>query len=663
MAPLNRRDFLKMGLATGAAAAMGAGPDLATRVLGQTSTRKKLIILGFDGMDPHLVNVWMNQGELPALARLHRDGGTFGPLQTGNPPQSPVAWSNFITGMDPGGHGIFDFMHRDPKTYLPEFSATGIQGAARTLSLGKYQLPLSSPEMLNLRKGRAFWQILEDHDIPATIFKIPSNYPPVPSKQRTLSGMNTPDLYGNYGECNYYTTAPTQLSEDMGGARAHEVYVIGNQVEARLPGPENSFLKETEDTYLDFRVYLDPEHKVAKIRIQDHEFILRQGEWSGWKQISFPLMPTQSISGIVRFYMQEIRPEFKLYISPINIDPADPAMPISTPDGYSRELEKKFGPFYTKGLPADFKALDNNIFDDEEYLIQDQQVMEERKAMFDYELERFDSGMLFYYVSSTDQRQHIFWRHMDEQNPMHDPALAPRFRGAIKDVYKEADRMLDRALQKADKDTVVMVLSDHGFAPFRRTFSLNTWLLENGYHSLIDPRRQGDDMLFLNSDWSQTKAYNYGLNGLYINQRGREAEGTVNPGPEKDNLVHEIIRKLEAVTDPKTGGRPVLKAYASRDIYHGPYVDQAPDIVVGFNVGYRISWESPSGRFLPDVIDDNMAKWSGDHCMAPEVVPGVFLANRPINTQTPRFHDITPTILQVFGIDTPQDMTGIPILK
>jgi predicted AlkP superfamily phosphohydrolase/phosphomutase len=170
-------------------------------------------------------------------------------------------------------------------------------------------------------------------------------------------------------------------------------------------------------------------------------------------------------------------------------------------------------------------------------------------------------------------------------------------------------------------------------------------------------------MLFLNTDWSRTQAYNYGLNGLYINERGREAEGTVNPGPEKQNLIQEIIQKLEAMKDPKTGDRPIRKAWASRDIYHGPYVDQAPDIVVGFNLGYRISWESPSGRLLPEVIDDNTAKWSGDHCMAPDVVPGVFLANRPISTDTPRFHDITPTILQVFGIETPQDMTGIPILK
>jgi predicted AlkP superfamily phosphohydrolase/phosphomutase len=660
MSAISRRDFLKYGAAAGAAV-MSGGPAWVTRVWGKSATRQKMIILGFDGMDPHLADIWMKTGELPALARL-RDTGTFSALQTGNPPQSPVAWSNFITGMDPGGHGVFDFMHRDPKTYLPEFSAAGTQGSARTLNVGNYQFPLSSPKVINLRKGRAFWQILEDYDIPATIFKMPSNYPPVPTDQRTLSGMNTPDIYGGYGDCNYYTTALTELNEDLGGAKVHEVYVIGNQVEARLPGPVNSFHKDYQETHLDFRIYLDPVHKVAKIRIQDHEFILKQGEWSEWKRISFPFIPTQSVKGIVRFYLQQVRPEFKLYVSPINIDPADPAMPISTPSGYSKELEERFGPFYTKGLPADFKALDNNIFDDDEYLIQDNQVLEERKAMLEYELDRFDSGLLFYYVSSTDQRQHILWRHMDKSNPIYDPDLAARLQDSIKHVYQEADRMLDRALRKADKDTVVMVVSDHGFAPFRRTFSLNTWLLENGYHALINPRRQGEDMLFTNTDWSRTRAYNYGLNGLYINLQGREAEGTVTPGADRDNLVHEIARKLEAFRDPATGEAPVRKAYVARDIYTGPYVEQAPDIIVGFNLGYRISWESPSGRVLPTVVDDNRAKWSGDHCVDPSVVPGVFFCNRPLNASFPRFHDITPTILKIFGITPPESMTGISIV-
>ncbi|MGD9344828.1 MAG: alkaline phosphatase family protein [Candidatus Aminicenantes bacterium] len=661
MKNINRRDFLKMGLTAGSLLATQSVPSLVTKVFGKTETAKKLIILGFDGMDPHLVDVWMEQGYLSAFQKL-RKMGSFSPLGTSNPPQSPVAWANFITGMDPGGHGIFDFIQRDPENYFPVSSAAESTTGSRVLSIGNYEFPLSGGEVKNLIKGKAFWQILEESDIPATIFKMPSNYPPVPTKQRTLSGMNTPDLLGSYGICNYYTTESTRINEDVGGARIHEVYVIGNRVEGKLPGPENTFKKDKPDSVIDFKVYIDPENPVAKIAIQDHEFILRVGEWSDWKRLSFPLIPTQSISGICNFYLKEIRPEFKLYISPLNIDPGNPAMPIATPDSYSKELEKEFGPFYTKGLPGDFKAMNNNLLNEDEFLQQDEHVLRERIAMFDYELARFDSGVLFYYVSSTDQRQHMFWSHIDKSSPLYDPALAAKYGDTIRDIYVEADKILDKAIQKADKDTIIMVVSDHGFSPFRWSFNANTWLKENGYHALINPWKQGEDQLFMNSDWSRSKAYAFGLNGLYINERGREGEGIVSPGAEKENLLIEIARKLEQYVDPKTGEKPILRAYLSKEIYNGPYADQAPDIVMGFNRGYRISWSSPMGNFPKEIIVDNTEKWSGDHCVAPEIVPGIFLINRKMKANNPEFIDVTATILKIFGINKPADMRGTSVI-
>jgi predicted AlkP superfamily phosphohydrolase/phosphomutase len=657
MKNINRREFLKMGLAAGSLLATNGSTSLVTKVFGKTETHNKVIILGFDGMDPHLTEVWMNQGYLPAFQKL-RETGSFTALETSNPPQSPVAWANFITGMDPGGHGIFDFMHRDPQNYIPIFSAAESTTGARTLSIGNYELPLSGGEVKNLIKGKAFWQILEDYDIPATIFKMPSNYPPVPTKQRTLSGMNTPDLLGSYGICNYYTTESTRINEDIGGARIHEVYVIGNRVEAKLPGPENLFKKDKPDSVIDFKVFIDPENPVAKISIQDHEFILKVGEWSDWKRVRFNMIPTQSISGICNFYLKEIRPEFKLYVSPINIDPADPFLPISTPESYAKELEKKFGPFYTKGLPADFNSMNNNLLDEEEFLQQDNQVLRERIAMFDYELARFDSGLLFYYVSSTDQRQHMFWRHLDKHNPKYDPLLAAKYENIIRDIYMEADKILDKAMQRMDKNTVIMVVSDHGFSPFRWSFNANTWLKENGYHNLINPWKQGEDQLFMNTDWSRTKAYAYGLNSLYINQKGRESEGIVAPGAETENLIREIASKLEAYVDPKTGERPILKAFVAKDIYTGAHVDEAPEIIMGFNKGYRISWSSPLGRLPRDIIEDNTEKWSGDHCIAPEIVPGIFFMNRKIRAQDPKFLDVAPTILNIFGINKSKEITG-----
>jgi predicted AlkP superfamily phosphohydrolase/phosphomutase len=657
MPNINRRDFLKLGLSAGSLLALGSPSRLVTKVFGKTETQRKVLVLGFDGMDPHLTQIWMDQGKLPAFERLRARGG-FSPLQTSLPPQSPVAWSNFITGMNPGGHGIFDFISRNPEYYLPDFSTTKTSDSTKTINIGNLVLPLSGGTIENLMKGRAFWQDLEDHDIPATIFKMPSNFPPVETKQRTLSGMGTPDITGSLGEFNYYTTKVTELQEDIGGGEIHEVYVIGNRVEAKLPGPKNAFKKSQPESSIDFKVFIDPVNPLAKIVIQDQEFILEEKEWSSWKKVRFAMIPTQSVSGICMFYLKEVRPDFKLYISPINIDPADPAMPISTPESYAKELEKQFGSFYTKGLPADFKAMSHGVLDEGEFLAQDDTILEERQKMFEYELARFDSGLLFYYVSSTDQRQHMFWRFIDQESPMYDPDLARKYGDAIENIYKEADRMLGEAMNKVDSDTVIMVMSDHGFTPFRRTFNVNSWLKENGYIRLINNWRQGQEEAFMNTDWSRTKAYSYGLNSLYVNLKGREGEGIVNPGAEKEALVREIAQKLELVTDPKTGERVVTKAHITQEDYQGSQKEQAPDIIVGYNRGYRTSWSAPLGRITKEVFDDNMDKWSGDHCMDPAVCPGILFASEKIKADSPALFDLTPTILSLFGIEKPENMVG-----
>jgi len=660
---MNRRDFIKTGAGAAALLALGTRPEGVIRAYGQKATAKKILVLGFDGMDPHLTDIWMKEGKLPAFKRLAAQGG-FRRLGTSIPPQSPVAWSNFIAGTNPGGHGIFDFIHRDPKSYFPTFSASATEGATKTIRLGNLVFPIKSGTVRNLRRGKAFWQVLEEHDIPATVFKMPANYPPVPSRQKTLSGMGTPDLEGSYGMLNYYTTESKFVNEDIGGARVHQVYVIGNRIETKLPGPVNSFKSDRPAAEIDFKVYLDPRNAVAKIAIQGQEFILREKEWSGWKRVSFPLIPTQSVGGICMFYLKEVRPQFKLYVSPINIDPARPALPISTPVSYGEDLEKKFGPFFTKGLPADTSALDNDILDEGEFLQQDDFVLQESRAMLDYELGRFDSGLLFYYISSTDQRQHMFWRLLDDKHPAYDPVLARTFGGTIEATYREADAILDRALTKVDKETVVLVMSDHGFNPYYRSFNLNTWLRTNGYLKLQNEFKEEElEWPFVGTNWAKTRAYGIGLNGLYINEKGREAEGIVAPGAEKDALVREIARKLEDYRDPMTGDKVLARAYVARDVYTGPFAGDAPEIVLGFNRGYRISFKSPLGRVPKDILEVNKAKWSGDHMGAAELMPGILLANRPFAAESPALTDVTATIMDVFDIEKPQEMIGASIFK
>jgi hypothetical protein len=322
---LSRREFIKAGVAASAALSLGGAGRFTPKVFGRARAAKKMIVLGLDGMDPVLTKRWINEGRLPTFRKLLLQGGDFRPLGTSLPPQTPVAWSNFITGMDPGGHAIFDFMNRDLKTYFPVFSATETSAAAKTIRLGNTVIPLSGGQVRNLRKGKAFWQILEEADVPATIFKMPSNYPPVPSRQRTLAGMNTPDIKGSYGIFNYYTNEATAVIQEAGGGgRVHDVYVVGNRVEAELPGPLNSFRTDSPETTIPFLVFIDPVNPVAKIVIQGNEFVLKEKEWSGWKRVRFSLIPTQSVSGMCLFYLKEVRPKFKLYISPVNIDPARP---------------------------------------------------------------------------------------------------------------------------------------------------------------------------------------------------------------------------------------------------------------------------------------------------------------------------------------------------
>ncbi len=658
---LTRREFLRLQLAGGVWAAAGGVSCLACNRTRGRETGAKVIVLGLDGMDPKLVGRLMREGKMPNFARVAREG-FFGPLGTSTPPQSPVAWASFISGANPGVHGIFDFIHRDPRTYLPYLSTSKSEPARKTVTLGDYVLPLSPGRVYDLRKGRAFWEVLEDYDVPATVFKMPSNFPPTPTRQRTLSGMGTPDILGTYGIFSYYTDQPVEMVPDIGGGRVVRVDVREDKVEASLEGPRNEYRRERPRSRAGFTVYRDPEYPVAKIVVGDRELLLNEGEWSPWVRVSFPMMPTVEVKGICRFYLKEVRPHFKLYVTPINIDPADPALPISTPDDYAAELARKFGPFHTKGLPADTKALEHGVLDEEEFLAFDELILQERLAIYEDALERFDAGLLSLYVSSTDQRSHMFWRLTDPRHPAYDPRLAARFGDTVEKIYRRMDLFLGKVLTRVDRRTLLLAISDHGFTPYYRSFHLNTWLRRQGYLRLIDETRQGEEAFFQNVDWRRTRAYALGFNGLYLNLRGRESDGIVSPG-EAASLVEEIASRLERCLDPVTGARPVLKAYRTRTCYAGPARDEGPDVIVGYNRGYRASWQTALGKVPRNLIETNDKKWSGDHCMAPGILPGMLLANRRLHgTEGADLRDVTATLLAAFGIPTPPEMDGRPLV-
>jgi predicted AlkP superfamily phosphohydrolase/phosphomutase len=621
-----------------------------------------LIILGIDGMDPQLLHRFISEGKLPNFAKLEAQGD-FRPLITSIPPQSPVAWSNLITGMNAGGHGIFDFIHRDPKTLSLYFSASKVEGPKHAIHLGTWSIPLGGGSAEQLRQGVAFWQILDQHGIPNTIFRIPSNFPPVPTKGTTLSGMGTPDLRGTYGTFSFYTDDPMATPGAVEGGQVIPVQVENHRVTSSLIGPDNSFLRDNPAATEPFSVAVDPVDSVVKISVQDHEFVLREGEWSNWIRVEFQLVPLfANVKGMCRFYLKQAHPRFQLYVSPINIDPADPALPISTPSRYSRLLTDEAGEFHTQGIAEDTKALSDGVLDDKEYLQQARTVLAEHRRIFDAEFPKFSQGLFFFYFSSLDLNSHMFWRLMDPRHPEYDATLADQNGSAIADFYQQMDQVLGEVLPRVDDRTLLLVVSDHGFAPYYRSFNLNTWLLNNGYIKLKNNGTPATEP-FATVDWTQTRAYGLGLNGLYLNLRGRERNGIVEPGTQADRLTAELRAKLLSVQDPASKQQVITRIDVASEAYRGPYTRTGPDMLVGYNRGYRAGWQTILGAFPPEELEDNSNPWSGDHCMDYTLVPGVLLSNRKISASMPALTDIAPTILAEFGIAKGKGMIGQSVFQ
>jgi predicted AlkP superfamily phosphohydrolase/phosphomutase len=599
-----------------------------------------LIVIGVDGMDP--VFLEQHWSSLPNLNRLRQEGG-FKRLATTIPPQSPVAWSSVITGMDPGGHGIFDFVHRDPATRRIMSSMAEVTDPARTLPLGPYRLPLTSGGVRSMRAGRAFWQLLAERGVPATVVRMPVNYPPAECEAESLAGMGTPDLAGSNGTFSFFTDDPAEKRTEVPGGRVARITPAGGRATLRIEGPANSLRKDRAVTSVDLVVHPDPSEPVARFDLDSRQFVLRQGEWSDWVRIRFQLVPgLKSVSGMFRVYLKQAHPRLEVYVSPVNIDPQDPALPISTPDSYSDQLAASIGPFYTQGISEDTSAYRAGVLSKDEYLAQSRTVLAETFRMFRYELDRFQSGLLFFYFSTLDQNSHMLWG---------------RFDGDLLAFYQAVDQAIGEAMQKAAGRAELMVLSDHGFAPFNRAVHLNSFLMHQGFLALDDPGAASDAELFAHVDWSRTMAYALGLNAIYLNLEGREPGGIV-PEWNREMVLHRIAARLKEFKDPATGESVVAQVYFPETSYQGRNLKYAPDLLVGFRRGYRASWQTGLGAVPANEIDDNREAWIGDHCIAAEEVPGVLLANRKIGAAAPRLVDITATILKEFGVPKTSGMIG-----
>jgi predicted AlkP superfamily phosphohydrolase/phosphomutase len=610
----------------------------------------RVVVLGLDGLDPGLAMKLMREGRLPNFQKL-AEKGVFRPLDTSNPSISPVAWSTFSTGVDASRHAIYDFLTRDPCTYGPMLSSTDIQSAKRVLNIGRYVVPLSKPRIKLLQKSQAFWKLLGDRHIFSIVQRVPITFPPVPFRGLLLSGMCVPDLRGSQGTFSFYSTR-----QDAHGHAVHtggEQTVLrreGDRIRTRIVGPENGMLRSGGRMTLPMTITVAGDRRGVRIEIDGGEpFDLPLRSYSPWIRLVFRPGLGVKVHGIARFHLNRVEPEVELYMTPIHIDPEHPAMPISHPQIYSVYLAKKQGPFATLGLAEDTWALNERVIDEKTFLDQALAIYEERERMFLDALAQTKKGLLTTVFDTTDRVQHMFYRYLDPTHPANAGKDTTECADAIPKLYERVDALLGRVWSEVERtDTVFMVISDHGFTNFRRGVNLNSWLKENGYLALKEGHETSGDW-FEHVDWSRTRAFSLGLTGMFVNRKGREASGIVNEGAEYRALVAELAQKLEALVDPQSGRRAIRKVRATWECFDGPYRLDAPDLLIGYEGGFRNSWECATGAVTESVFTDNTRSWSGDHCVDPDVVPGVFFCNRRIATERPRLVDVPASIVELFG--------------
>lgn len=621
------------------------------------SRAKRVVIVGLDGQDPELTEKWMNEGLLPNFSRL-REKGAFSRLGTTLPAESPVAWSSFQTGCNPGKHRIYDFLVPNRKSLMPELSSAQVASPARTLKIGKFLIPLGKPIIEAGRKSQSFWSILGKFGIFSSVIRVPITFPPEKFNGVLLSAMNVPDVKGSQGTYYYFTSDATERKSLVSGQQC-PLQPTDEGASGALPGPENTLVRDGGELTIPFTLArTEGKGPLLQLQLPDRTLELRKDVYTPWVTLSYKAAAGFTVKGICRFLLLEETPHIRLYVTPIQIDPENPALPISHPVSYSIYLAKQQGPFATLGVAEDTSALNEGIIGEEPFLQQCQEIHLEREKMFFDALERTRKGAVVCVFDITDRVQHMFFRfHKDRQWGA--AIQDERYENVLRDLYIQMDMLIGRVMDTLDDDSTLMVLSDHGFKPFRRAVELNRWLQQNGY--LTEKSEFETPDLLQRVDWSKTQAYAVGFGGIYLNLAGREAKGIVEKADAK-RLKQEIAEKLKSLHDAEHDRPPVSEVYDRETAYRGPYVSDAPDLVVGFSPGYRVAWETITGGLGDDVVSDNDRPWAGDHNMNPPEVPGMLFANRAIDSEAPRIVDIAPTVLDLFGVPVPEHMDGKPIM-
>jgi predicted AlkP superfamily phosphohydrolase/phosphomutase len=656
--------------------------------------RQKLVILGFDGMDPRLVQRYMDAGRLPNMQKLAKLGGGIRPLGTTHSPESPTAWASFATGVNAGKHNIYDFLVRDTKTYLPDLGMVTREPPRFVLNF----FPVSRPKITSIRGATSFWVTAGRAGVRSSMLTVPVTYPPedVPAGEM-LSGLPLPDIRGTMGTFYYFGTDLSRYEEgntEFGGILKRLVF-DGDVARTELVGPPNPIVRQQlraeraktplsetdkmriaelearEDVRLPMTIHWNRNGKSATVDIGDNSIHLSEHEWSKWINLDFNINLLVRVHGMAQLYLINAGQELQLYISPVNWRPDNPPAPMSSPASFAADIYERLGPYRTLGWAEATWPLNEDRLDEKTFMDDLFRAFDDRAQVILQRLDARQWDLLVGVIESTDRVQHMMWRLIDPEHPMYDKALAAQFGDSIERVYRRCDDFVGEVMARVTPDTPIIIVSDHGFHSFRQSVNLNTWLVQNGFMAIHgqgpgEKKLQdlfGGGTFWENVDWSRTQAYAMGLGQIYLNLKGREAKGIVSAGAESKQVQDDLAAKLLTMTDPNTGARMVDAVYKADDVYSGEFKQNAAELQVGLADGYRVSWQSTLGGSPPGIVYPNMKKWSGDHgSFDYKSTAGTIIANRPLpNGKELDIIDIAPTVLKYFGVPIPSDIDGKPI--
>ncbi len=606
--------------------------DTIVKATEERKSSPRIIVIGMDGLDYGIMKQLIAGKQLPNFEKLARSG-TFAPLNPTMPPESPVVWTTIATGKNPGEHGIFDFIQRDPATYKLRLAICETGGKAASLYSYKPVV-----------EEKTFWSELNEKGISTTVIRWPLTFPAQGLDGRLLAGLGVPDVTGLLSRYTYYTT---EQSVSVPEEKVVHVEREGAAIITFIKGPLRKGILETKNITVPMSIETGADGQSAEISVSGEKTRVELKTWSPFMRTVFKTGLTENIPAIFKVYIESIEPEFRMCMTSLQYDPRDTKSGVFLPEDYGAELADRIGMFYTLGMPEDTEALEDGALSEQAFLEQCSEITEQRKAMLRHAFENAEGGALVFVFDTSDRIQHMFWGNNEFDEAGNVVRVAPE----IQRHYVEMDMVLGYVLHGMDKRARLFVFSDHGFTRFDYQFDTNRWLVENGYMKLKQ-EPSGENAwgaLFHLVDWSGTRAYALGFSGIYINRAGREGEGIVQDS-EYDGLKWEIRDKLLDTVDER-GERVFEDISEGSEIYSGRHAKNAPDLVAGFRPGYRTGKHTAIGGVFGKTIAENDKKWKGDHIVHPKFVPGIFLASERTGKKLVQADEIAELIMRGAGED------------